>query len=265
MTFDLRLISTDFDGTIHEDFADAPVPDALQDRLARLQEAGTLWVINTGRDLASLLESMGRAHMRVRPNYIVAVEREIFKYAEHRYEPVEPWHTRCHRDHAELFGSLAIEIGDLMRHLSSKYDATFYSDAWSPLCVIARNNTQMDAIQVELDAFTGAGKDLVSVRNDVYVRLSHRGYSKGSALREIAQLHGIQPSQTFAAGDHFNDVPMLDRAVAHWLASPVNAMPSIKAQVLSQGGYVALKPCGHGVLEALDHFTATHGASVPRS
>jgi len=33
MPADIRLISTDFDGTIHEDFAHSPVPDALQDRL----------------------------------------------------------------------------------------------------------------------------------------------------------------------------------------------------------------------------------------
>ena len=29
----LKLVSTDFDGTIHEDFADAPIPEALERRL----------------------------------------------------------------------------------------------------------------------------------------------------------------------------------------------------------------------------------------
>lgn len=254
MTPDVRLLSTDFDGTIHEDFADAPVPAPLQARFAALQARGVLWVINTGRDLASLLESIGRAHMTVRPDYVVAVEREVFRFREHRYEPLEPWHSNCIRDHAQLFGELAVEIGALMRHLSAKYDATFYSDTWSPLCVIARNNAQMDAIQVELDAFTGTDGTLVSVRNDVYVRLSHRGYSKGTALREIARLSGISPAQTLVAGDHLNDIPMLDRSVAHTIVSPANAIPSIKAHVLNQGGYIAGKPCGHGILEALDHF-----------
>lgn len=261
MTFDLRLVSTDFDGTIHEDFADAPVPASLQERLAHLQSNGVLWVINTGRDLASLLESIGRAHMNVRPDYIVAVEREIFRFKGHRYEPVEPWNTQCVHDHAELFASMAGDIGDLMQHLSAKYDATFYADGWSPLCVIARNNPQMDAIQVELDAFTATATEVVSVRNDVYVRLSHRGYSKGTALREIARLSGLNPAQIFAAGDHFNDVPMLSRDVAHWLASPANAMPSIKTQVLAQGGYVARTNCGHGVLEALNHFESQYGGA----
>ncbi|MEI6358373.1 MAG: hypothetical protein WCP53_14930, partial [Verrucomicrobiota bacterium] len=86
MSSDLRLISTDFDGTIHTDFGDAPVPVALQDKLIELRAQGVLWVINTGRDLASLMESIGRARMKVMPDYVVTVEREIHRHVGGLYQ-----------------------------------------------------------------------------------------------------------------------------------------------------------------------------------
>ena len=42
----LQLICTDFDGTLHSDFTEPPVPQALQAKLAQLQAEGATWVIN---------------------------------------------------------------------------------------------------------------------------------------------------------------------------------------------------------------------------
>jgi hydroxymethylpyrimidine pyrophosphatase-like HAD family hydrolase len=60
----IKLISTDFDGTIFAEFHDPPVPLRLQQLIAELQAAGAKWAINTGRDLSSLMEALGRsAHL----------------------------------------------------------------------------------------------------------------------------------------------------------------------------------------------------------
>lgn len=252
----ILLISTDFDGTIHEDFAHSPIPNELQDRLLQLQAQGVTWVINTGRDLASLMESIGRAHLRVRPDFVVTVEREIHRHVRGHYESVDPWNSRCVADHARIFNEHSKSLVALAGGLEQRYDATFYSDTWSPICVIARTNAQMDAIQQELEGFCVGVPELVPVRNDVYVRLSHRAYSKGTALQEIQRLIGVGADRSFAAGDHLNDLSMLRREVAHWLATPSNGLPQVRAQVTVEGGFLATRPCGEGVLEALDRFGA---------
>ena len=185
----LRLVSTDFDGTIHADFSHGPVPVALQARLKSLQSAGTLWIINTGRDLPSLMESIGRSRMEVMPDYVVAVEREIYRHVGGHFESVQPWNDRCHADHEALFTNHAEELRALGRSLEERYDATFYADGWSPLCVIARSNSQMDAIQAEFETFTESIPEVVAVRNDVYSRLRHRPGRSPAAHRPDRRGH----------------------------------------------------------------------------
>jgi hydroxymethylpyrimidine pyrophosphatase-like HAD family hydrolase len=92
---------------------------------------------------------------------------------------------------------------------------------------------------------------LTIVRNDVYARFSHADYNKGTALAEIARQLGLEAREIFAAGDHLNDLPMLSKRFAHWLAAPANAVGEVKAQVVSQGGHVSKMSCGEGIAEAL--------------
>ncbi|MBI4028385.1 MAG: HAD hydrolase family protein [Verrucomicrobia bacterium] len=68
-------------------------------------------------------------------------------------------------------------------------------------------------------------------------------------------IHHAEKRAVFAAGDNFNDLSMLDGAHAGMVAAPANAIPEVKATVLSAGGYVARRLCGHGILEALQHFS----------
>jgi len=51
MRLPIELISTDFDGTLHAEHEDPPVPQDLEALIGGLQRRGARWVINTGRDL----------------------------------------------------------------------------------------------------------------------------------------------------------------------------------------------------------------------
>src|SRR2546425_7657172 len=103
MTLPIQLISTDFDGTLHAEFENPPVPHDLQQLIGDLQRQGAKWVINTGRDLSSLMEAIARARLTIRPDYLVVVEREIYLQDESQYLSCDSWNHGCRQAHAELF------------------------------------------------------------------------------------------------------------------------------------------------------------------
>ena len=259
MTLPIQLISTDFDGTLFAEFANPPVPVELQQLIADLQARGARWVINTGRDMSNLMEALGRAHLTVRPDFLVLVEREIYRHEASQYVSLEDWNRRCHRAHAELFDRVRPDLPRLVEWISTRFDATVYEDAFSPFCLIAANDHDAGAIHDYLDNYCRGIPDLTVVRNDVYARFSHAGFSKGTALAEIGHLLGIGPEKTLAAGDHLNDLPMLSLERARFLVAPANAVEPVKAAVLTQGGFLSALPCGYGLAQGIRRIMETSG------
>ena len=251
----IKLISTDFDGTLFAEFEDPPVPLALQKLIARLQGQGAKWVINTGRDLSSLMETLGRAHLLVKPDFLVLVEREIYGHRHSQYVEDAAWNRDCDLAQAELFRRVRADVPRLRAWVEERFDAIFYEDAYSPFCLVAERNEEAEVIHAFLADYCRTVPHLTLVRNDVCSRFSHEAFNKGTTLAEIARQLGVTPEETFAAGDWLNDLPMLSRRHAWWLAAPANAIPAIKQAVREQNGFVSQLSHGHGVAEGLEFFT----------
>jgi HAD superfamily hydrolase (TIGR01484 family) len=260
MELPIKIISTDFDGTLHADHENPPVPTRLQALIGDLQRRGAKWVINTGRDLSSLMEGLGRAHLSIQPDWVVVVEREIYFREGPRFFPLQPWNGDCERAHRDLFKAVEKDLPRLFQWVNGKFHASVYSDSYSPFCLIAGTNADADDIEAHLRDYCESVPNLTVVRNDVYARFSHGDYNKGTALAEIARRLGLGPEVTFAAGDHWNDLPMLRREHARFIAAPANAVPEVKAQVEEHGGYLSSQHCGHGVTRSLEYFLEQHGA-----
>jgi hypothetical protein len=254
MDLPIQLISTDFDGTLHAEFESPPVPPQLEELIADLQQRGARWVINTGRDLPSLMEAMARARLVIKPDFLALVEREIYVHDGAQYLPLEEWNIQCAADHSALFARVREDLPGLIRRLGDSFDASIYADAYSPLCIIGRNNRETDQMQEILESYCAQIPGLTVVRNDIYARFSHAAYNKGTVLERIARLLGVSSEQTFAAGDHLNDLPMLSHEFAAHLTAPANAIPAVKDAVRRQGGFVAEEPYGWGVAGGLRYF-----------
>src|SRR4030095_9346683 len=161
-------ISTDFDGTLHADFENPPVPHDLQVLIGDLQRQGAKWVINTGRDLSSVMEGMARARLSIKPDFLVVVERDIYFHEGTRYEPCANWNRGCKSAHEALFARVREDVPRLVDWVSKRSRAPLYEHSFSPFCLIAENNEDADAIQSFLDEYSAGVPALTVVRNDVY-------------------------------------------------------------------------------------------------
>ena len=120
MSLPIQLISTDFDGTLFAEFENPPIPKKLQELIGDLQSSGARWVINTGRDMSSLMEALARARIPIEPDYLVLVERDIFQHNGVRYVPLEPWNTDCARAHTELFARIRDDLPRLTEWINAR-------------------------------------------------------------------------------------------------------------------------------------------------
>ena len=124
MSLPIQIISTDFDGTLHADGEDPPVPLDLQALIGDLQRQGAKWVINTGRDLSSVMEGMARARLAIRPDYLVVVEREIYIQEDSTFVGCGAWNEACQSDHDELFRRVRTDVPRLTEWVRQRFSAT---------------------------------------------------------------------------------------------------------------------------------------------
>ena len=248
----LQLICTDFDGTLHSDLSEPSVPIALQEKLRELQDNGVKWIINTGRTLEDLQCGLDKAALSVHPDYVVVVEREIHRYDGGQFVSHNKWNERCATAQAALFARISDRLPEVFEWVNLHFTASVYEDQWSPFCLIARNNRDAHQIQEYVEKKFADEPLLSFVRNDIYARLSHAEYTKGTALKEVARLLKIPCEGILAAGDHWNDISMLQPDCAQWVVAPANAIAEVAQYVKSINGFIAQSDCGLGVLEGLE-------------
>src|SRR5262249_62099745 len=76
-------------------------------------------------------------------------------------------------------------------------------------------------------------------RNGIYLRFCHADYHKGATLAELARLLDVPRENIFAAGDHHNDVSMLDGKFAAISSGPANAIPEVQDAVPEARVFIA--------------------------
>ena len=247
----VRLLSLDFDGTMVGPWLEgkAAVSEELVKCLAALRKSGVLLAINTGRSLS--LVDQGMELFPAIPDFALTTEREIFRWTKEGWEPFSDWNQQCHRDHEELFTEAALFLAEIEAYISNERQARSYREYGRLVGLIAQNDDEMDRIVEYLRPQCNRVANFSFQRNSIYLRFCHAIYHKGSVLRALQTRLGIQPQQTFAAGDNFNDLPMLDPEVAQHLACPSNSVDEVKEAVRRYGGFVADLAGGDGIAQAL--------------
>ena len=256
MSNKIKLLSIDFDGTLVSRVSE-PVLDKRCVQLIRdLQSGGVLFSINTGRSVDLLESGLTDFEFPIRPDFVLTTEREVFRPGSNgeKWEPFGNWNERCARDHAELFSSAQSILAEVVDFVTQKTKAQLIYHSQGLEGLRAESDEEMDRIVEFIEEASSKEPKFNYQRNTIYLRFCHADYHKGAALAELSRLIEIPRDNIFAAGDHHNDISMLDGEVAAMPACPANAIDQVKETVRSAGGYVAQRQHGAGVHEALKHF-----------
>ncbi|MEP7071667.1 MAG: HAD hydrolase family protein [Verrucomicrobiota bacterium] len=255
----IKLISTDFDGTLVRHDEHPMLDSDCMELIGRWQKEGVIWAMNTGRSVDLLESGLLDFEFPIHPDFILTSERDVFRAAENgkpRWEPFGDWNDRCAQAHAELFHSAQPVFDEVLSFVERKTGARLLYLGDRPEGLIAQSEAEMDRIVEFIEHAKDQHPHFHYQRNTVYLRFCHADYHKGAALGELSRLLEIARENIFAAGDHHNDVSMLDGRFAAMPACPENAITPVKNAVRAAKGYIAARPYGAGVHEALLHFSA---------
>src|SRR3954453_12285341 len=144
----IRLLSTDFDGTLVAHGADPVLDESCMAAIEPLQEQGVLWAINTGRSVDLLESGLADFDFPVHPDFILTSERDIFRPAPNggRWEPYGDWNTRVARDHAELFASASSVLAEVIDFVNHKTRARVIYERHGPEGLVAQDEAEMERI-----------------------------------------------------------------------------------------------------------------------
>ena len=70
----LRLLSTDFDGTLIEHFSDGRCTPEFAEVLLQHKKQGGVWAVNTGRGLVHAMEGVEKFQAPVQPDFLLTNE-----------------------------------------------------------------------------------------------------------------------------------------------------------------------------------------------
>jgi hypothetical protein len=252
----IKLLSIDFDGTLVSRVSEPILDRQCMELIRKLQDAGALWAINTGRSVDLLESGLADFALPIRPDFILTTERDVFRPGRNgqKWEAFGDWNERCARDHAELFCSANSILAEVVDFVNRQTKARLIYEGERLEGLVATNDKEMNQITEFIERARVRHANLNYQRNTVYLRFCHADYHKGAALGELARLLEIPRENIFASGDHHNDISMLDGKAAGMPSCPANAIQEVQDAVQNAGGYVAKKQFGAGVHEALLHF-----------
>ena len=253
----IQLLSLDFDGTLVSRTGEPVLDTQCMEFIRELQDAGAIWAINTGRSVDLLESGLSDFSFPIRPDFILTEERDVFRPGQNgdKWEAFGDWNERCARDHRELFTSASSVLAEVIDFVNKRTKARLLYNENHPEGLIANSEEEMNRVTEFIEQARTRHPKFDYQRNTVYLRFCHVDYHKGAALAELSRLIDVPRENIFAAGDHHNDISMLDGQFAGLPSCPANAIPEVKDAVYAAGGYVARNEYGAGVYEALMHFT----------
>src|SRR4029078_5585157 len=153
MSNKIRLISTDFDGTLVAHGSDPVLDRGCMEHIGELQAQGVIWAINTGRSVAlleSVLEDFG---FPIHPDFILTSERDVFRPGSNgrKWEPYGDWNERVAREHAELYSSAHSVLAEVVDFVNHKTKARLLYHTSGLEGLVAESEEELDRVTRFID------------------------------------------------------------------------------------------------------------------
>lgn len=246
------LMGFDFDGTLANPDDNHSVDPRFFDYLAQLKEQKSLlWGICTGRSLEFTIEGVENANFPLLPDYLVTKEREIFYRAEDEWVADQQWNQSADRELVEVLDRSEVTIQKAKQFIETETSGKWFATPGEPAAIIAESEQEVEKVVNIFEECSEKCEYLDYQRNTIYLRFSHKQFSKGTAFSHIRDRLNVPMQNSLTAGDNFNDVSMLNAQTAFHYGCPANSLPSLLEQMRKTDGKIAKANYSLGVMELI--------------
>lgn len=255
----VKLVATDLDGTLLGD--DKIIPPAVFPLIRELRERGVRFVAASGRSPYTLRENFRCVEHEIDyicDNGAVAIAEDTTVFTR----PVPPAIVQrvldfCAREevHVLLCGSRTTYLAPVEGTVYEKHVRPYYfhrvafehlrevPDDINKIAICDLRNPRSGSC-ARLQACLRGDAD-VTVSGDIWMDVMQTGVNKGDGLRAIQEHYGIQPNETVAFGDYYNDISLLQ------CAGYAYVMQNANPDMFAYGNRVADSNNDGGVLKVL--------------
>jgi len=201
-----------------------------------------------------MYDGFSEARFPFLPDFIVARERDLlFPNNLGRFVEDKDWLKVSEKKHTKLFKKSKKVFKQVQAFIAAETEGQWISEPTDPAGIITKTEEEMDRV-VEFLKTIKMPDELSHERNSIYFRFSHADYSKGTCLAEIARRLDLPAEKTFAAGDNYNDLSMLQPEIAGTLICPLNAKPEVQTHVRHHEGTIGQGYGSQGIIKALSGY-----------
>src|SRR5262249_46494854 len=171
----IRLLSIDFDGTLVSRASEPVFDSPCMELIRKLQNAGAIWAINTGRSVDLLETGLAEFGVPVRPDFILNTERNVFRPGRNaeKWEPFGDCNERCECDHGELFSSADSILTEFVDFAANQTRARLIYNSEGLEGLVAESEEEMDRITDFILRARAGHPKLDYQRNGIYLRFCH--------------------------------------------------------------------------------------------
>src|ERR1700757_4039264 len=121
----IKLLSTDFDGTIVCRTGEPILDRACMELIRDLQINGVIWAINTGRSVDLLESGLADFGFPIRPDFILTSERDVFRPRTKGKKggAFGDWNERCALAPHDLFSAPESVLAEVVDFVNQKTKA----------------------------------------------------------------------------------------------------------------------------------------------
>lgn len=243
-----KVLFTDMDGTLL--LNDSTISENMKKALDEMASKGHKLVLTSGRPLPSILERIVKLGLNYSDSYAISfnggliydcekkkviralkvsqdIIREVLKMTDSK-----GIHAHCYTD-SHIIGTkedkelafYRIRV-NMPYHIVDNIADALPDGSYKILIIDLEDKPKLEALRKEIVKKLGDRIDAF-FSNDKYLEILPKGINKGDAVRFLASYIPVPLSNTYAAGDEDNDIPMI-KAAGHGIAMK-NAIEEAKA------------------------------------